>query len=429
MAILKGELQADNGDILYPHTTSDVVFMKDGKTIEEAVKAVNVSWGGISGKPSKFPPSDHSHTTVSGIKIYKTLEEVKSGYNEQTPLSQVIKDMADPSILMAQITNATGNTYPQKWGNLFICKTNDNRSMILFTNASTEAKHKNILYYSHYHSSFTGEPVFKAVSDADTVDGKHASDFVGKTGDEKIAKGSSYKEPSNNWALKVINGKDESTENGLFVASRYSSNVVDAFRVSTMWNNGLSENPKLRVKGDGTTWIQTLGVGSIVNVEAEIGSLKSSVSNGKKQVANAITAKGVATSTTAEFATMAYNIGKIETLSFNTLVNNEIVLANVPLTKKTSLRFTNVSSHTINYPFCSFPNSTTGYCDYYLVSTQPLTIILGTKIVHLDANNVYKFNYQQSDITLLNPKRGNITIRRDDKTSGDSYLQPYTLMD
>ena len=44
---------------------------------------------------------------------------------------------------------------------------------------------------------------------------------------------------------------------------------------------------------------------------AEINSLKNSVSNGKKLVADAITSMGVQTATNADFATMAANIGKI----------------------------------------------------------------------------------------------------------------------
>ena len=46
---------------------------------------------------------------------------------------------------------------------------------------------------------------------------------------------------------------------------------------------------------------------------AEVDSLGESVSNGKTLVANAITAKGVSTSTSATFSTMATNIGKIKT--------------------------------------------------------------------------------------------------------------------
>lgn len=47
--------------------------------------------------------------------------------------------------------------------------------------------------------------------------------------------------------------------------------------------------------------------------DSEIANLKSSVSNGKSAVASAITDKGVSTSATASFNTMAANIRKIET--------------------------------------------------------------------------------------------------------------------
>ena len=53
--------------------------------------------------------------------------------------------------------------------------------------------------------------------------------------------------------------------------------------------------------------------------DSEIANLKTSVSNGKSAVASAITDKGVSTSATASFNTMAANIGKIEIQSMLTL--------------------------------------------------------------------------------------------------------------
>ena len=47
------------------------------------------------------------------------------------------------------------------------------------------------------------------------------------------------------------------------------------------------------------------------NAASEISSLKSSVSSGKAQIASAITGKGVSTSSSASFSTMASNIAKI----------------------------------------------------------------------------------------------------------------------
>jgi hypothetical protein len=49
----------------------------------------------------------------------------------------------------------------------------------------------------------------------------------------------------------------------------------------------------------------------LATLETQVNELFQSVSDGKKSVANAITGKGVTTSTTATFATMATNIGKI----------------------------------------------------------------------------------------------------------------------
>lgn len=40
MAKLKGEFQNDNGDVLYPHTSSDVVFGSDGKTVKEQINVL-----------------------------------------------------------------------------------------------------------------------------------------------------------------------------------------------------------------------------------------------------------------------------------------------------------------------------------------------------------------------------------------------------
>ena len=49
------------------------------------------------------------------------------------------------------------------------------------------------------------------------------------------------------------------------------------------------------------------------NAASEISSLKSSVSSGKSQIASAITGKGVSTSSSASFSTMASNISSLTT--------------------------------------------------------------------------------------------------------------------
>lgn len=58
---------------------------------------------------------------------------------------------------------------------------------------------------------------------------------------------------------------------------------------------------------------QTSSIITANNVQGAIDQLFTSVSNGKQQIASAITDKGVSTSASDTFATMAENIGKIST--------------------------------------------------------------------------------------------------------------------
>ena len=64
------------------------------------------------------------------------------------------------------------------------------------------------------------------------------------------------------------------------------------------------------------TWSRLDNESRISELEADVNELFQSVSNGKTAVANAITGKGVTTSTTATFATMATNISKISVSSY-----------------------------------------------------------------------------------------------------------------
>lgn len=61
---------------------------------------------------------------------------------------------------------------------------------------------------------------------------------------------------------------------------------------------------------------QTSSIITGTNVQQAIDQLFTSVSNGKAQIASAITDKGVSTSANASFAQMAANIGEIETLNY-----------------------------------------------------------------------------------------------------------------
>lgn len=81
-------------------------------------------------------------------------------------------------------------------------------------------------------------------------------------------------------------------------------------------------------------------------------SLGESVSNGKTLVANAITAKGVSTSTSATFSTMATNIGKIKTtpttFKANAFGSNNYTITDLVKNKTYILSIANMNSVTNN---------------------------------------------------------------------------------
>lgn len=63
MAKLKGEFQADNGDILYPHTSTDVVFTAEGKTVAKEIQDMKTQ---IAGFPTSLPANGGNADTVDG---------------------------------------------------------------------------------------------------------------------------------------------------------------------------------------------------------------------------------------------------------------------------------------------------------------------------------------------------------------------------
>lgn len=84
-------------------------------------------------------------------------------------------------------------------------------------------------------------------------------------------------------------------------------------------NNGRTKNIEQKFGGGVLTyWVKAAPEASLQAVEAEVASLKKSVSDGKTLVAGAITDKGITTATDAAFATMADNISQISTLAADT---------------------------------------------------------------------------------------------------------------
>ena len=94
----------------------------------------------------------------------------------------------------------------------------------------------------------------------------------------------------------------------------------------------------------------------IVATNNEISSLKSSVSNGKSAVASAITDKGVSTSATASFNTMANNIRSINAMPslLGTWKFNDVL-------QFTTSEYLNMfPTNSVTYTFTTYDNTHTG---------------------------------------------------------------------
>ena len=150
------------------------------------------------------------------------------------------------------------------------------------------------------------------------------------------------KYPIGTWRINNINIGNQFTDLPLKdVGSVIEIDSIDPNR-SPYENSYGYRNYIFKSSLDGIIYIRTLNSGGIAGtlqrdtgwkkvctddtrvttLETQVSELFQSVSNGKTLVANAITGKGVSTSSTATFATMATNIGKIggskeETKSYN----------------------------------------------------------------------------------------------------------------
>lgn len=134
----------------------------------------------------------------------------------------------------------------------------------------------------------------------------------------KVNKLSPVVQPSGNYAMTVQNNKDNPNENGLFVGGRYADHTTRLFDVSVLFgSDGAGVYPAFLVDASRQTKVfGKLLINDSMDVENEINSLKSSVSNGKTLVSAAISDKGVYTSAVETFQNMANNIRLIAPKSY-----------------------------------------------------------------------------------------------------------------
>lgn len=122
-------MEDKSGDRLFPHTSAQAVHMADGKTVEEKLANVNTTWEGVSGKPSTFPPSTHSHTAneVTGLHAV-----AKSGnYNELINKPTIPSAYTHPATHPASIVkHSSGQTVETEITNLKSSVVNGKQSVV-----------------------------------------------------------------------------------------------------------------------------------------------------------------------------------------------------------------------------------------------------------------------------------------------------------
>ena len=109
--------------------------------------------------------------------------------------------------------------------------------------------------------------------------------------------------------VKYLHGNDGTTAyTGTYKYAMLTYTAVDG----NIYKRSFNSDSTVGIIVNDTGW-QKIGVNDtrVTTLETQVSELFQSVSDGKTLVANAITGKGVSTSTTATFATMATNIGKI----------------------------------------------------------------------------------------------------------------------
>ena len=139
----------------------------------------NHSYNDLTDVPSTFPPSPHNHREQSFDRVYKSLEEIDPSFTTSTPLKDVILSMVNYSTATYSIGSDIG-IYPANYSMVQIFKHGNDRNIVHLYNTNGKLQ-----YTSSYHTSANPTSTWYKVGDggnADTVDGKHATDFASSTG-------------------------------------------------------------------------------------------------------------------------------------------------------------------------------------------------------------------------------------------------------
>lgn len=216
----------------------------------------SITWDKVTGKPEAYPAQAHNHGWESVQNKPITFPPISHTHN------------------IADIEGLDGNSSVE-WVDIVGKPTTFPPST-----------------HTHTASQITGLPTSLPANggNADTVDGKHATDFA-------------YRASVNdNFSIGKYVFFYDYDDNG-DVSTRKKAYVRDG-----VWNTDLTE----------------IKIGAL-SVSSEITGLKQSVSSGKSAIATAITGKGISATGSEDFASLANKIGRISSMSLQG-VNDLLIL-------------------------------------------------------------------------------------------------------
>lgn len=113
---------------------------------------------------------------ANGVTLYKEFTEIDSTFTQDTAITDVVSKMAPDSKLCVTIYSSTSGIYPSGNGVLEIDKhsVNGNFTSVKFTDRNNGKLYTAVVQLD----TFAGWTYSADGGNADTVDGKHASDFV-----------------------------------------------------------------------------------------------------------------------------------------------------------------------------------------------------------------------------------------------------------
>ena len=277
----------------------------------------SVAWNNITGKPSTYTPSSHTHDDR-----YYTESEVDSKLNSKANSSHTHDDRyytesevdsklnskanSSHTHTIANITNLQSTLDGKAASSHSHSSVNDiaNGSGTTFAYSKEGLDYGNYTWlagWDHYELRAVNKNQFATASHTHNYAG--SSSAGGAANSAEMITGFSHVTRDQLWGVQTgtfIAGMDD--DNGGSLAFR--KDCPSSGKVSEIIDGYFYQN-----EGN----YRCLDTSDYAQIQGEINDLKKSVSDGKTTVANAITAKGVTTATDATFATMANNISQIET--------------------------------------------------------------------------------------------------------------------